>query len=276
MLDSFSFENHLGLRFVGAEHGVYLNYSDLRDYSWSYDVINNRISRFYMGVTNRKLPLVVCCSTPSEAVEVRNKLHELAEADIVAKRPGRISVGAFYTNGYITASKKSDYLVDGRYVKLELTLTQDDPAWYREKTYVFALESGENIGIAGGTDYPYDYPYDYATPMIGQNVINDAASESAFRLLIYGEAVSPTVNIGGHLYNVDVSVASGEVLEIDSLTKTITLINARGERLNYFDKRNRDSYIFQPIPAGLLAVDWPGNFGFDLIVIEKRSEPKWT
>ena len=137
MLDKFIFENHLGQRLEGLPHGVFLNYSDLRDYSWNYDTINNRISRFYMGTKSRKIPLIVKCNSDAEAVTVLNRLHELAEADIEEKIPGKIFVGDYYTNGYITASTKSDYLISKQLCKIELTLTSDDPAWYREETYTF-------------------------------------------------------------------------------------------------------------------------------------------
>lgn len=144
MLEKFIFENHLGQRFEGLPNGVFLNYNDLRDYSWSYDTINNRISRFYMGTKSRKLPLVVKCNSDEEAVAVKNRLHELAEADIEAKIPGRIFVGDYYTNGYITASTKSNYLINKQLCNIELTLTSDDPAWYCEKTYAFHIGGESN------------------------------------------------------------------------------------------------------------------------------------
>lgn len=142
MLDKFIFENHLEQRFDGLANGVYLNYSELRDYSWDYDTINNRISRFYMGTKNRKIPLVVKCNSDEEAVAVMNRLHELAEADIEARIPGKIFVGDYYTNGYITASKKSDFLIKKRLCNIELTLTSDDPSWYKETNYSF-MAGGE-------------------------------------------------------------------------------------------------------------------------------------
>lgn len=137
MLEKFIFENHLGQRFEGLPNGVYLNYNDLRDYSWSYDTINSKISRFYRAVKSRKIPLVVKCASDDEATAVKNRLLELAEVDIAEKLPGKIFVGEFYTNGYITASKKSEYLITKQLCKIELTLTSDDPAWYREQTHVF-------------------------------------------------------------------------------------------------------------------------------------------
>lgn len=275
MLENFIFENHLGQKFIGLDNGVFANSNELRNYSWDYDTINNRISRFYHGIKNRKIPLVVHCKTDDEAVQVKNKLMELAEADIDAKIPGRVFAGDYYTIGYITASKKSNYLVAERFCNIELTLTSDDPAWYREQTHTFLPNAGGSIGIGSGTDFPYDYPYDYALSMSGQSVSCGSVGSNAFKLLIYGEAVNPTVIIGGHVYTINGTVSKGETLLIDSVKKTITLTTATGSKANWFSKRGRESYVFEPIPAGQNSVVWSGAFGFDLTVIEKRSEPKW-
>jgi hypothetical protein len=276
MLEKFIFENHLGQRFEGLPNGVYLNYNELRDYSWSYDTINNRISRFYRALKDRKLPLVIKCNSDAEAVAAMNRLHELAEADIEAKIPGKVFVGEYYTSGYITASIKSNYLITKRLCYIELTLTSDDPAWYREQTYIFNPGASNSVGVGGGTDHPYDYPYDYAISFKGRKIMCDSVGSNAFRLLIYGVAVNPSVVIGGHTYAINGTIGEGETLLIDSLTKTITLTTATGTKINWFDKRGREEYIFEPIPAGQNSVSWLGTFSFDLTVIEKRSEPRWT
>ena len=273
-IDEFIFENHLGQRFEGLQNGVYLNLNDLRDYAWNFDIINNKISRFYRGITNRKIPLVVYCKSGDEAVSVMNRLHELAEADIVAKNPGKIFVGDYYTIGYITASTKSNYLRGRKYCKIDLTLTREDPAWYLERSYSFF--PGTESGFVGGFDYPFDYPYDYALSMNGRKIVCDSVGSSEFRLRIYGEATDPAVVINGHTYKINGTISKGESLLIDSLTKTITLTTASGKKINWFDKRGREEYIFEPLPAGQSTVTWSGAFGFDLTVVEKRSEPKWT
>lgn len=276
MLDSFIYEDHLGRRFVGLENHVYLNYNDLRDYTWDHDTINGRIFRFYRGMTDRKIPLVVNCASDEEAVRVKNRLLELAEADIKAMLPGKVYIGDWYTNGFITTSKKSDYLVSRRLCSIELTLTSEDPVWFKEQTHRFLPGSGSSVGVGGGTDYRYDYRYDYALSMQGQKVVTGSTEDSAFRLQIFGEAVNPAVVIGGHVYTITGNVGRGEVLTVDSLNKTITLTTASGTNINWFDKRGRANYIFKPIPAGQNTVSWNGMFGFDLTVIEKRSEPEWT
>ena len=275
MLDRFVFENHLGQRFVGLENGVYLNYSDLRDYAWSFDTINNRISRFYRQITPRKLPLTVICESEDEATAVKNRLFDLAESDIEAMIPGKIFVGDYYTKGFITASTKSEYLISKRYCKIVLTFTSNDPSWYREMQRSF-IPGASGIASGSGTDYPYDFPFDYAVSRTGQTIFCDSTRSNAFRLRIYGPATNPTVTIGGHAYSINGTIGKGETLLIDSTTKTIVLTKSDGSKVNWFDNRSRKSYIFQEIPTGQHTVVWDESFGFDLTIIEKRSEPKWT
>lgn len=276
MREDFVFENHLGQRFVGLENRVYLNANELRNYSWGYDVINNRIARFYRSVTQRKLPLMVCCKSVAEANEVRNRLLELAEADIEAMNPGRVYIGEYYTTGFITASKKSDYRMVGRYCLIELTLSSSDPSWSRETTHIFGSNEGSSAASHNGADYPFDYKYDYAVDTASRQIRCDALKSNKFKLRIYGEAEDPAVMINGHVYKVNGRVKAGENLVIDSLTKTITLNTASGTKINWFANRDRQDYIFEPIPAGLNTVIYNGLFNFDLTIIEERSEPKWT
>lgn len=278
MLDNFIYESHTGQRFVGLENGVFLNYAELRNYSWSYDKINERISRFYRAITKRKIPLMVAGQTESIAISAMNRMFDLTEADVNAMKPGRVYVGDYYTNGYITESKKSKYLMEKRVCKIDLTLTSDNPAWYKETKHVFLPGVSSGNDIVDGIDYPFDYPYDYGLPMDGRRIINEAVGSSAFRLLIYGGGgiSNPSVLIGGHQYAVNGTLKAGETLLIDSMAKTVTLTTAAGTKVNWFDKRSHDSYIFEPIPAGQNIVGWLGTFGFDLTIIEERSEPRWT
>jgi hypothetical protein len=276
MLDRFIYENHYGRKFDGLNKKVYLNYSELRDYSWEYDILNNKISRFYRSVKERKIPLWVHCGSEAEAIRIKNELYELIETDVAAKKPGKIYVGDYYTVGFITSSVKSSYLIEKQMCKIDLVLTSDDPAWFKEQTHKFNTANSGSLGVGGGTDYPYDYSYDYALNLNGKNIVCNSIESNAFKLLIYGGAENPTVNIGGHSYTVNGVIYEGETLLIDSIAKTITLTTAAGYQINWFDKRSRDKYIFEPIPAGQNTVSWSGKFDFELTVIEKRSEPRWT
>lgn len=275
MLDSFIYENHLGQRFDGLANGVYLNSNDLRNYAWEYDVINNRISRFYRKIKSRKLPLIVKCNSLTDAVRVKNGLLELAETDIYSRIPGKLYINGYYTTGYITASVKKDYLINPQYCNIELTLTSAEPAWYTEKTHVFSTKQETPSFTGTGADYPFDYMYDYAIFTKNRQIVCDSIVSNKFKLRIYGEVTNPTITIGGHQYMVNGMVKAGETLLIDGLNKTITLTTAQGNRVNWFNKRNRASYIFEPIQPGINDVRYNGSFDFDLTIVEERSEPKW-
>ena len=275
MRDNFIYENHQGRTFSGLENGVYLNYSDLRNYDWKYDTINDKISRFYRPITTRKIPLQLRGKTDTQATAVKNQLLELTDTDIIARKPGKIYIGEYYTNGYITSSRKSNYLLTKQYAQIDLQIVSDDPAWYREQHHSFLPGSDDDVALAGGTDYPYDYPYDYPLALKGQKIICESVDSNPFRLIIYGPIENPTLSIGDNIYRINGNVAAGEVLTIDSLSKTITLTLANGQKMNWFSKRDRNNYIFASIPSGQNSVSWSGKFGFDLTVIEKRSEPKW-
>ena len=275
MLENFIYENHLGQRFVGLENGIYLNENELRDYSWDYDIINNRISRFYRSVSSRNLPLLVCCSTKEEANRVRNRLLELAEADIDAMQPGKFIVGEYYTTGFITASKKSDYRTHGRFCRVNLTLTSTDPSWSRETVHVFGGSGDGEDASRNGFDFPFDYAYDYSVSVTSRQVVCDTIKSSKFKLKIYGEATNPAIMINGHAYKVNGMIRKGETLLIDSLNRTITLTTETGSKINWFTNRDRHDYIFEPIPPGVNNVIYNGSFKFDLTIIEERSEPRW-
>ena len=275
MLDEFIYENHLGQRFYGKENGVFLNYSDLRDYKWDYDTINNRISHFYRSTTERKLPLVVLCQYEVEAIRVKNRLCELAEIDIEAGIPGKVFIGDYYTTGFITSSAKSKYLISKRFCKIDLVMTSTDPAWYQEHIHNFTPGSSITAGVGVGTDYPYDYQYDYAPSAHGSYIESDSIKSNRFKLKIYGQAINPTIIIGGHVYTINGTIQKGETLLIDGVNKTIVLTTITGAKVNWFDKRGRESYIFEPIPTGIISVLFNGTFAFDLTVVEERSEPKW-
>lgn len=274
MLDKFVYENHLGQRFDGSANGVYLNQSDLRDYGWDYSTINGKITRFYRGIKERSLPLVVHGATADEAITAKNRLLEIAEADIVAAIPGKVFIGDYYTMGFIKASAKANYARLRKHAKITLTLLSDDPAWYRDETHSFFPGSG-NVAAENGFDYPHDYSLDY-TAQTARVIRCDSIGGNAFKLRIYGPAVNPSVSIGGHIYSINGSIGVGDSLLIEcSPKKKITLTKAGGSKVNWFDKRNRESYIFQEIPPGQHIVTWNETFGFDLTIIEKRSEPKW-
>ncbi len=282
MLEKIRFVNHMQEEMVWGEQGVYANSSDLHDYSWDCTSDSYRISLFDKGVVTKTIPLVICCSSENEGLGIKNRLLEIAEKDVLALEHGRLVIGEYYLKCYITGSKKSNYLLNKGYMETTLTVTTDYPQWIKETLTSFRRNgdvlSNDGEAVAGekrNLDFQVDFPYDYMSEMKGKTLNNTGFSSVNFRLTIYGPAVDPEIYISGHRYQVDCLVEENEYLTIDSIAKTILLTKQDGTIENYFHQRNRDSYIFEKIPAGMNMVTWDMSFGFDVITFEERSEPKW-
>lgn len=143
--------------------------------------------------------------------------------------------------------------------------------------HVVSVKSvGSGVSTGGSSaDYPFDYPFEYYTKLVGDSINNTGFTASNFKLIVYGACVSPFVSIGGHTYKVNCTVGENEYLTIDSAEKKIYITSNTGEVINKFNARGREDYIFEKIPPGTHDVVWDGSFGFDVILLEERSEPKW-
>lgn len=267
------YRNHLGEELdLSAQH-IWLEPSDLHDYAWTAQLRNRRICGFTRESLTRRLPVVIACRTEEEGLAARNRLFEVAEKDVLAQKPGRLIVGGYYLSCYITGSKKRDYLFTGRHLRAELTITAPDARWIRETVLRFR---GEQTGTdASAFEYAFDYAIDYLSGLTGSRIQNDAFTASPFRMVIYGPCSTPTVYINGHEYKVNCTLAGDEFLTVSSAEKTVLLTRADGKQINCFSLRGRDSYLFEPVPAGSCIVTWQGDLLFDLILLEERSEPKW-
>ena len=163
-----------------------------------------------------------------------------------------------------------------------LTVTTDYPQWIKETRISFQKngsvfsDGSEECGSGKrNLDFYVDFPYDYMSEMKGRTLNNTGFVGVNFRLIIYGAAINPVIFISGHAYQVNCQIEENEYLTIDSIAKTILLTKSDGTVENHFHQRNRGSYIFEKIPAGNNIVNWDKTFGFDVVMFEERSEPKW-
>jgi hypothetical protein len=212
--------------------------------------------------------------TVEEGIELRNKLFEVFEKDVLAVKHGKIIIGDYHLKCYVTENTKSDYLIHKGYMKINVKISTDFPYWVRETTTKF------NYSRAGATgknlDYNRDFPSDYASNMLTTELNNTNFVASNFRMNIFGACESPVVTIAGHKYAINVSLSANEFLTIDSTNKTIIKTLADGKTANCFNLRDRNSYIFEKIPSGNLNVSSSADFKFDVVLLEERGEPKWN
>lgn len=281
MFEQIKFMNHINEVMEWGKNGTFVNYNDLHDYSWDFTSDNNKISSFKMGIVKKTIPIIICCDSEEQGVLMKNRLMEYAEKDVLALQHGKIIIGDYYLKCYITGSKKGKYLESKGYITATLTVTTDYPQWVKESTVSFRTDGSvvtntpQETSAKRNFDFNYDFSYDYTSGMRNKTLNNTGFVGTNFKLIIFGAAVNPAVHIAGHTYKVNCEVQAGEHLTIDSLSKTVILTRVDGTEVNEFNHRNRASYIFKEIPSGNNAVTWDGDFSFDVVLLEERSEPKW-
>lgn len=274
MLERVKYVNHINETLDIDSSELFVQGTDLRDYSWSISSKNDKISGFKRGVTSKSVTIVIKGGTESECFNICNSLFSIMEKDVLAAKPGKLFVGSYYLKCFITESKKAEYQRTQGYLKVTVKAVTEEPYWIRESVTCFGYEitnrEGENL------DYNREFPYDYTSNVLGTQLNNTGFVESNFRLVIYGVCENPRITIAGHVYGADVSIAANEYLTIDSTNKTVILTHADGKTENCFGRRTKEQRVFDKMPAGLSNVSASGDFKFDIVLLDERSEPKWT
>lgn len=275
MLDTAKYVNHLNQSIDFGSGGIYVTDSELRNYEWEYDTDYDEITNFRKGVKEKKMKIIISAATEEEGIAKRNAVFRIFEADILANRSGKLYQDDYYLNCYIVASKKAKWYLTKRYIEIEVTIATDQPDWIQEREFNFLKTEGATIEMDNLKKYPYKYGYYYLNQVSSSSINNVSITESDFVLRIYGSVSKPLVKIGDNTYQVNVSLNAGERLEIDSRRKTVKLVHTDGYAENVLWSAVKEYYIFEKIVAGTQIVAWNGSFSFDLILIDKRSEPLW-
>ena len=274
MLEKIIYRNHINETLEFGNFPLFVNANDLRDFAWDITSKNDKISTFKKGIVSKTMPVIILCSSEEEGIATRNKIFEVFEKDILAHQHGKMFIGDYYLKCYVTGIQKTEYLNNKKYMRIELTVQTDYPEWIKETMISFSQYSE---GTAEYLDFPFGYSMDYANELVNGVIKNLGFVASNFKLTIYGAISNPTIYIAGHEYSVDIDVEAGEYLTIDSVEKTIILTRKNGEKVNCFNKRNRNSYIFEKIPAGENVYSSPHeSIYFDITLLDERGEPKWT
>lgn len=274
---NFKYVNSIGESIDLSTFPYALQSDSILDYSWNYessDIGNNRakITRFYKEVTEIPVQIAIYAEDNEEYIELLNKFFVIVEKDIVTNTAGKLFCDDSYLTCYIRASSKAQWKNGIRFCTNDITIVTEYPFWVTETVKMFRAS-----GISGTKMYEYSYPYTYGG--IGkQNItlINSHYANTDFKIILYGSAANPSISIGGHVYQVNTTIAKGELLEIDSIKGTIYKVTQKGQRINQFNERRKDSDIFEKIPPGTSYISWNGDFDFDITLYEERSEPKWS
>lgn len=246
------------------------------DYEWEYDATSQRrgisISQFTKKELKYEMTVAVRGKNKGEKL---NEITDVTEYDVINNAQGKLYWGDYYINCNIISSgvSPSDEFF-GAEKKMEIMAPY--PFWIRETSKSFYKDSSAEETAGAFLDYLYDYAYDYSRPSSGStdwNVEHYAPSE--FKMIVYGPCVNPRILINGYPYMFYDSVETGEYVVIDSQNNSILKYRTNGTVADLYDLRGKDKSVFEPIPGGNLAINWPGTFGFDITLYIERSEPRW-
>lgn len=298
MLEHIRYINSRGEVLDFGKNGLYVNENDLRNWEWSYNTDYGNIRQFSRRASTRKLPVKVWAENDNLGLTIKNRLHDIAHADIIAGTPGRLYIGDYYMPCYITASSKSNYIWSASVADFSLTVAADKCIWFHEVETWFGQRTGLNgarvgsalvgfamvgsdgsgSGSSAASDYTYDYPrgYDLVTSGQGARVINDSIAPCDWRIVIKGPAENPAITIGDYVHRLTYKIEDGEDIEIDSRNRTIEVVDVNGNRINIFRHRDKLNDIFTQVPTGSHKVEWNGYYLFGVTLYSERSEPLWT
>jgi len=271
-----SYHNNNGVT-INLNSGSYrISSEDLVNYEWSYDSLitqsGTKITRLYRGLVQRVINLHVRGRDENDFKAKLNALTDCFDFDIANNKTGKLYVNGAYLSCYISASTKTNYWVTQGSCDISLTVLSPYPSWIVEENAIRSTGQGGQSPVSLG--YPHGYPYGYTLYYFRRVVKNDGIVPADFKMTIYGPCTNPSVTIAGHLYKMNITLANGEHVEIDSKEKTIYQVSGT-TRANVFNKRYKASSIFEKIPVSSegSVMSTSDDFNVSIFVYAERSEP---
>lgn len=217
----------------------------------------------------------------SGALSARESLikdfHDAIETDILTQTAGSLTYNGYTIECFIIASKLYPGSANTRTLN-DLTIYCPYPFWTKETKYSFNMSGSALIDAA---NFKLNLPMDLGISGYKKSITVDNKVPYEFRLEIQGAVNYPVLTINNHIYAVNANIPSGAKLIISSIEKTdieksIYILYPSGNRVNVFSKRDKNSYIFEPIVGETILISSAQAMSFDLYLIERRSEPLWT
>lgn len=266
------YQNNRGQSVNLYGNGIVADPTDFVAWEVDADDSNGKISAFTTDVVSKSM------NAATYSQEARQRLYEVPAIDLEDVKPGRLYIGEWYMVCYMTASEQTRWWATDGIVQYELTFSTDDPYWHKDVTYTYT----ERHDTKSGLDYPYDYEFNYGYAPTTVVVNNDNYLPGDAIIRFYGPCENPQVTIGSNAYGVNVELAQGDYVEISTYDKTVRVVRLDGDIENGFPdiagtyEKGSGSYIFEQIKQGTQDVVWSGLFDFDVILIERRHEPRWS
>ena len=273
--------NHEGSEFVLNGDGyTSTNVNALRAYNWSFNSVNRpsgyggKASGFARRPVTRDITVKIRAFKREDMQALANRLHAITEADIMAEQPGKLYIGNQYIVCYLGVSSTVEQYTDKTsFLGKKLQVRIEEPYWCSEATTIFNIVT---VTDTTGKKFDLRLPYRYGSGYASSYIANSHFAACQAIITIYGSVANPSIQIAGHIYNVDVTLTATERLVIDQTKRKIYKVSSTGAQTNVFNARNKGYDVFAPIPVGQSPVIYSGAFKFSITLVQQRSEPLWT
>lgn len=268
--------NSAGKTIMMNSNELKIKQANFHDYEWKYKSINKKrgiyVNEFQK--TEAKYQAKLCAyGSINRRKEIFNNFLEITEYDVERKKPGKLYYGDYYLECFVI--KSSTEPTKNYESERSIIIMGPSNEWVKEKTFRFGISLSDQTLENINSDYPRDYPYDYASNISAGEILNESYNSEDFRMTIYGPSIDPWIKIGKNIYQIYTEIMESEYLIIDSRDQTVIQYDRTGGQEIKFNSRNKKYKIFEKIPIGSNAVECDGGYGIDIIIYEKRSEPKW-
>ncbi|MCI8507563.1 MAG: hypothetical protein HFJ06_03210 [Lachnospiraceae bacterium] len=268
------YENHLGEKLNLTQWPFMIqNPENLLGTEWSYSQSGNTFD-FFRELKEKEAVISVFADNEAEYTDVISRMLVIFEKDVIEGIPGKIWLNGYYLQCFIKKSEYDEFEEDFYTTDKKIAILAKKWTWIKETKISYVHE---DIPDLNGRGYPYRYPFDYSRGKGYTGILNNNHfADCDFSIRIRGYTKNPYIKIGDNIYRINGVIPLGDILEIDSQHKKITLTKENGMEENFFKARDRGNYIFKKIPSGQLDIYWNGSFDFDVTLLEERSEPDWT
>lgn len=272
-----------GISFPLVAESMYIKEGSFHEYAWNPETVKYKLGDL-LKIFTKDAQQYSCTLAFSGSQSARESsieaIHDAWEHDIMLQKPGKLVWNNYSIECYFIQSKTYSNKSNTRTLN-DVTIYCPYPFWTKETKYEIHATGADQI--IDGLDFPFDLPCDLGVSGYRRVITFDTSIPLDFRLVFYGVITTPSININGHLYEVQVTVPQNSTLTISSIEKNyrekgVVMTYPSGTQTSVLYARNRDSYIFEPITPknGQIIVTTAQTMDFDLYLVEKRSEPKWT
>lgn len=251
--------------------------TDFNKYKWKVNGTSKRIGERINSIGMEPIEysgVLTYTGGHPKCEEDLDSVIQAFEFDVANISPGKLVLGDWYINCLITSSSTNEY--GENYIKKNVGIYCPYPRWIREKKYSYYKEAEESEN-EDFLDFPFDFLIDLHSDSnySSGSIRNELLTPAHFKMVIYGPCVNPLISIAGHVYQVNTVVSADEYLVINSRDEKVYRVTRNGLKINEFNNRNKQSPVFEKIPAGTSSVVWNRSFGFDIVLFQERSEPEW-